>query len=265
MLKRFLLALAVLLAACATTPTTPTPQNVATSQLDSERIMQACVQAETPKALKQIGPRFKDREEVGMFVHLICQVQTRICADQPASDDCQKTLVNYGLGDPNYVPTPDAALYSASAQGATAVVRDLLAGGANPNSQNAGGWTPLMIAAAERHPDTVIVLLDAKANPNLRNRLGRTALMFASSYGQDAIVARLLAAGANPNNVPDDTTGWTALIAAASAGHAGTVETLLRGGANPAIKSKQGETALDFAREKGHAEVIRILQRTGNQ
>lgn len=262
MLKRYSMVLAVLLAGCATTPA---PQSIAASSPRSERLMQACVEVETPKALKQIGPRFKDREEAGMYVHFICQLQTRICADQPASDDCQKALVSYGMGDPNYVPSPDAALYSASAQGATAVVRDLLAGGANPNSQNAGGWTPLMIAAAERHPETVITLLEAKVNPNLRNRLGRTALMFASSYGQDAIVVRLLAAGADPNNVPDDPTGWTALIAAASAGHASTVEALLRGGANPAIKSKQGESALDIAQKQGHAEVIRILQRSTSQ
>ena len=260
--KLFSMVLAVLLAACATTPTS---QNVAASRPSSEQIMQACVEAETPTALKQIGPRFKNREEAGMLVHFICQAQTRICAEQPASDDCQKTRVNYGLGDPNYVPSPDAALFSAAFRGSTDVVRDLLAGGANPNSQNASGWTPLMVAAAERHPDTVITLLEAKANPNLRNRLGRTALMFASSYGQDAIVERLLAAGADPNNVPDDDTGWTALVAAASAGHAGVVEKLLRGGANPAIKSKQGETPLDIARAKGHAEVVRILQKSGNQ
>ncbi len=261
MLKRYSIVLAVLLAGCETIPML---QNFATSSPRSERLMQACVEAETPKALKQIGPRFKDREEAGMFVHMICQVQTRICAEKPDGDDCQNTLVSYGMGDPNYVPSPDAALFSASAQGATAVVRDLLAGGANPNSQNAGGWTSLMIAAAERHPDTVIVLLDAKANPNLRNRLGRTALMFAASYGQDVIVERLLAAGADPNIV-DSTTGSTALIAAASAGHAGVVEALLRGGANPTIKSRQGEFAIDIARKKDHAEVIRLLQKYGNQ
>lgn len=227
--------------------------------------MQACVQAETPKVMKQIGLHIKNREEAGIAVHFTCQVLTRICADQPTSDYCQKALIRLGMGDPNYVPSLDAALYNAAEHGTTAVVRDLLAGGSNPNWQNAIGWTPLMIAAAERHPDTVIVLLDAKANPNLRNRLGRTALMFAASYGQDAIVERLLAAGADPNIVAGDATGWTALVAAASAGHASTVETLLRGGADPAIKSKQGESALDFAQEKGHAEVIRILQRTGNQ
>jgi len=229
MLKRYSMLLAILLAACATSPT---PQNVASSSPRLERLMQACVETETPKALKQIGPRFKDREESSVFVHLICQVQTRICADKPASDDCQNAQVRYGLGDPSYVPSPDAALHSAASQGATAVVRDLLASGANPNSQNAGGWTPLMIAAAEKHLDTVTVLLAAKADPNARNSLGRTALMFASSYGQDAIVDQLLAAGADPNNVPNDPTGWTALIAAASAGHASTVEALQRGGAS---------------------------------
>lgn len=247
----------VLLSACAPTPAT---QSTKKSDQSPEQVMAACIQYETRVALKKVGIKYRTREDASQVAQFLCQMHTRICADQPGSDDCQMPLRAYGLGDPNYVPSPEAALYKASESGSTAVVRDLLAKGAKPNWHNAGGWTPLMIAAAERELDTVIVLLAVGADPNARNKLGRTALMFASGYGQDAIVERLLAVGANVNLVPDDHSGWTALIAAASAGHAGTVEVLLRAGADPTIQSKAGETALDIARKQGHAEVARLLQ-----
>lgn len=248
---------ALLLGACASPPASQdTPQ----SGLSSDQILAACVQYETPIALQKVGIKFRTREDASQFVQLMCQMQTRICAAQPGSDACQMPLRNFGLGDPDYVPSPEAALYKAAERGDTALVRDLLVGGANPNWLNAIGWTPLMIAAAERQLETVVVLLEAKADPNARNRLGRTALMFAAGYGQDAIVERLLAAGASINLTPSDQSGWTALIAAAAADHASTVDVLLRSGADPTIKSKAGETALDIARQQGHAAVTRILQ-----
>ena len=121
-----------------------------------------------------------------------------------------------------------------------------------------------MLAAAERHTDTVEVLLGAGADPNAANVLGRTALMFASSYGQDTIVKLLLDRGAKPNIVPNDHSSWTALMAAAARGHAITVALLLQNGADPNIKSKDGRTAIELARAEGHSEVVRKFSAIGN-
>jgi ankyrin repeat protein len=253
------IVVAALLAACASpsgTPDAPAPKP------SLAQIMEACMKVEVPTALKRLGlGPIRTREDAVNVSRYLCQIVVRTCAADPAGDDCQKELGKYGLGDPSYSPSPGASLYNAAENGATATVRSLLTAGADPNWRNAVGWTPLMIAAAEKHPDTVAALLEAKADPNARNSYGRTALMYASGYGQDTIVERLLAAGADPNIVPTDQSGcWTALIAAAAGGHAKTVEVLLRGGADPTIKSKDGKTAIEIARSAGHSEVVRILQ-----
>lgn len=216
-----------------------------------------------PAALKKLGTGpIRTREDAIAAAQQTCQFGVHTCTTAPASEDCQEVLATVGLGDPNYSPSAGASLYKAAASGATSTVSKLLANGTDPNWRDARGWTPLMIAAAERHLDTVVVLLEAKADPNARNALGRTALMFASGYGQDAIVERLLAAGADPNIVPK-AEEWTALVAAAARGHTRVAELLLRGGADPTIRTKDGRTALDLARSEGHAEVVRVLQAAG--
>ena len=55
----------------------------------------------------------------------------------------------------------------------------------------------------------------------------------------------------------------TPLWAAARNGHASTVLVLLQAGARVDAKNKWGETALDIAKEKQHAEVVAILRAAG--
>jgi len=131
---------------------------------------------------------------------------------------------------------------------------------ASRDSASGEGWTPLMIAAAEGHAETVSALVDGGADVNATNRLGRTALMFASSYGFAAIVQNLLGHRADPNIVPKDSTGWTALIAAAHNGHGEVVTLLLGHGADASIRDKQGKTALAWAEAQGHSEMAQALR-----
>jgi uncharacterized protein len=225
------------------------------------QILDACMQYEVPRALQMLGNGpIRTREDAAIAAHLKCQYVVAVCSASPSSDDCQRPLRLFGLGDPQYKPSPGAALYDAAERGWVSAIGRLVAEGAQPNWQNAAGWTPLMIAAAERQLDAVVALLEAKADPNLRNAYGRTAIMYASTYGQTDIVEKLLAAGADPNLVPSDASGWTALISAAARGHPRTVQALLRGGANAGVAARNGSTALDIAREAGHAEVVRILE-----
>jgi len=157
-------------------------------------------------------------------------------------------------------PERAPSLYTAAAAGNTNTVKELLAGGADPNTPLGWpGWTPLMIAAAEGHQEAVSILLKAGANANARNNLGRTALMFASTYGYVEIAQILLEHGAQPNVVPNDNTGWTALIVSARTGRIATVRLLLRHGADRTIKDKTGKTALDWSEAQGHADVVRVL------
>lgn len=224
------------------------------------QILDACMKVEVPRMLGMLGRDLvRTREDAAINAHVRCQAIVAACVTSPSSDDCQSPLSRLGLGDPAYKISPAAALYDAAERGWSEAIRRLLNEGAEINWRNSGGWTPLMIAAAEKHLEAVELLLEAKADPDIRNHYGRTALMFAAAYGQHDIVARLLAAGADPNIVPSDHSGWTALIAAAARGHARTVELLLRGGADPEIRARNGQTALELARSEGHGEVVRIL------
>jgi hypothetical protein len=155
-----------------------------------------------------------------------------------------------------------ARLYEAAERGDAVELRGQLATGADPNQAVANGWTPLMIAAAEGHPDCVDALLAAGAEPNARNAPGRTALMFAAKYGYSGVVKELLRAGADASLQPTDDEGTPAIVIAADGGHVDTVAVLLRHGVDGDAAKKQGETAL-IAASKGHAEVVKALLSAG--
>jgi|APEBP8051072266_1049373.scaffolds.fasta_scaffold04505_3 hypothetical protein len=227
------------------------------SSMAATRVMQACMKYEEPLAVERIGQgEIKTREDAAAHAREICELLAQTCANDPKADRCGSALTPFGLASETAAGAADAALLNAATKGVTRTVKRLLADGIDPNVRNAVGWTPLILAAAERHSDTVAVLLEAGSDPNAANTLGRTALMFASIYGQDTIVRLLLEHGAKPNLVPNDHSGWTALMAAAARGHVNTVALLLSHGADPHIKSKDGKTAIDLARQYGHSPVV---------
>ena len=82
-------------------------------------------------------------------------------------------------------PLMAAALY-----GDAALVKALLAAGADPNAANSAGVTPLMWAAPR--VEIVQLLLDAGADVDARSEDGRSALVIASGSGGAARAVRLL-------------------------------------------------------------------------
>jgi len=78
-------------------------------------------------------------------------------------------------------------------------VAALLNAGANPDTPNAEGWTPLMLAAYNGHDATVRRLLAAGANANAKAANGSTPLRCAALNAGADSVRRLLEAGADFN------------------------------------------------------------------
>ncbi len=127
------------------------------------------------------------------------------------------------------------------------MVEALLLSGASPNKQFGSGLTPLAMAAGLGGKKMVSLLLSAGAD----GQFDRQAFIRAAAAGHPGIVRRLLSDGASPEP--------KALIRAAGEGHAEVVRILLEAGADPNKRTKQGHTALDFAKAGGHTQVVEIL------
>lgn len=83
------------------------------------------------------------------------------------------------------------------------------------------------------------------------------ALKSAARSGDLVAVQRLLAGGAAVDEV--DTGGNTALISAAYHDHPELLTTLLQSGAEAMHRNADGYSALDYAMENGHRDVVRAL------
>lgn len=92
---------------------------------------------------------------------------------------------------------------------------------------------------------------------HIRSRL-ETPLKLAAAGGHEETVRVLLDKGAEVDYIHRH--GDTALFAAAAKSHEGTVRLLLEAGANPSTKLKDGRTPLSTAISRGHTGVARILR-----
>jgi ankyrin repeat protein len=191
-----------------------------------------------------------------------------------------------------------AGLHAAAATGDVAAIEQLVADGEKPNVQDSRSRTPLMVAAFRRQQAAAQALLHLGANPNARDgdgydvltiaainhdvellklalagganaravvgRDGGSALISAAQLGFVDIVHALIEANADIDHV--NGRGWTALITAVVLGngskqHLETVEALVAARADGDIKDQQGKRAIDYARARGYADMVRILEK----
>lgn len=151
------------------------------------------------------------------------------------------------------------AICKLAKSGSTDELEKQLAGGADPDEQDARGWSPLIWAAAEGHLDAVNLLLDHGADPNTINYLGRSAVMYASNYGYYEIV-RVLVEKGSILNLSSKLSDHPPLSAAAQRGHLEIVKLFVENGADPLYRNKEGKSALDLAMESGHGEIAKYLR-----
>ena len=140
------------------------------------------------------------------------------------------------------------------------IVKILLKKGADVNSVNNYGDTPLHLAAFRINPNPNIVklLLDAGANYDaIENRLDRTALHFAASHGNTDTVKLLLDAGADPNI--EDKNLTTPLHIAASDGNTDTIRALLEKGADINALDYIDNTVLHLAARSGNNKAAKFF------
>jgi hypothetical protein len=118
----------------------------------------------------------------------------------------------------------DQALADSTLGSNPAIVRYLLARGANPNSNPSGDETALMIASQRNSLEITQLLLLASAKVDSQDRDGMTALMWA----------------AKTNAV-------------------GSAKVLIAAGANLDLKTKSGSSAIDIARQFNNREIEQAI------
>src|SRR5262245_32368718 len=163
-----------------------------------------------------------------------------------------------------YAAAADLRLVSAGKQRDIAAMRSLSKQRSAVNTPDVDGMTPLDWAAHWDELAIVKLLLAAGANAKAANRYGVTPLHEASLVANVPMMEALLKAGANPNAAYGS--GETPLMTAARTGYLDAVKLLIDRGANvDAAEEFRGQTPLMFAAAENHAEVVKLLIDRGAQ
>ena len=159
---------------------------------------------------------------------------------------------------PVSTPAQEAKLREAAKNGYIQIVMNLLKQGVDVNAPDDDKRTALMWAAFDGYTKVVKQLLRRGAEVDARDNVDRTALMYAAS-GPNIETVRLLLAHKAETNLVDGHEAWTALMFAAAEGHNDIVEALLKAGADVNLIDTDGDSAYNFAVQRGHTETARLV------
>ncbi len=188
-------------------------------------------------------------------------------------------------------------LFLAAHEGDVAVIRQLVAAGAQVNARDPKGRTPIHVAAFASEDDALRALAEAGADMNALERsaydvvtiaavaddpdlmslaitLGNdpglttspydgTALIAAAHLGHVEVVQRLIAAGAPLDHI--NNLHWTAVMEAVVLGdggadHQAVLDALLDAGADRTLADRDGVTPLQHAQARGYAAMVERLE-----
>ena len=152
------------------------------------------------------------------------------------------------------------AFYNSIRANNLTALRTLATEGADVNTADARGETPLMYAATVGSVDAMRFLLDHGADPNLQNQFGSTALIWSAT--DIAKVQLLLDHGANPN-LASKRGRTPLLVGAMSDQSAAIVRLLISKGADIQAKDVIKTTALKAASFGNDTETIKLLLDAG--
>src|SRR4029077_443347 len=167
--------------------------------------------------------------------------------------------------------------------GSEAMVRRLLAAGADPNLALLAGETPLMVGSRAGKPVVVEQLIAKGAHVNARGARQQTALMWAVSQRHPDVVKVLLAHGADlslrsatwsqvmavpphgymPYNREIPAGDETALLFAARVGDLDSTRLLVAAGAGVNDADAWGVSAVTLAAHSGFASLVEFLLQKG--
>jgi ankyrin repeat protein len=145
--------------------------------------------------------------------------------------------------------------------------RALIRLGADPNKLETDRYDIITIAAVANDLPMLRIAIEGGGNPKaVTSRYDGTALIAAAHLGHVEVVRTLIAAKAPLDHV--NNLKWTALIESIVLGdggknHTETLRALVEAGADINIPDGNGSTPLKLARDRGHREMIAILEKAG--
>ena len=156
--------------------------------------------------------------------------------------------------------TPQDFLRSAES-GNREVIFAFINGGAQIDTCDERGWTPLMISSFNGNQEIARLLIEHGANIQVQDKSGYSPIHWAAFNGYTDVVKLLI--DRHTDLDAQSTHGWTALLQAATRGHLSTCRLLIEGGANVNLSSNDGWSPLHKASANGHIEVVKLLLASG--
>jgi uncharacterized protein len=160
-------------------------------------------------------------------------------------------------------------LHVAAFEGQGEAAKALVAAGADPSLLDNQRYDAVTIVAVRDDLPTLKSLLVAGASPKLVTSIyDGTALIAAAHLGHEGIVRELIRAGAPLDHV--NNLGWTALIEAVILGdgstrYVDTVRALVKSGADVSIADLKGVAPLQHAKFRGYGPIVTVLTEAGNR
>ena len=205
------------------------------------------------KVLLDAGVDIETKDDMGRSpLHWACRSGTL---------EVVKMLVTAGAGVRVACNFGNTCLIFAAYHGHTETVRYLLGlEDVDVNHAANDGWSPLVCAARQKHPDVIQVLIAAGADIEARDKGLTTSLIFACQKGDHQIVKMLVEAGARVRARDDK--GRSCLMMAAGFGHTETVRYLVGLPDIDVVRDAKDEddyTAVLVAAEQHRPDVMEAL------
>jgi len=228
------------------------------SDYDLEELRDACYRGE----IERVEHILKVHEDVAAFINYEGS-DAFIVAITAGREAVCHLLISKGT-DPNRVHGSSSPLEAAARNGHPGICELLLAAGAEIDMADSFGRRPLSQAAWNGHVAVVSVLCEHGANPNLSDSDGYPLHLAVSYAGFVAdvedkagrIIELLVKFGSDIDCL---CAGTSLLMDAAAEGNLKQCTFLRSLGANPLFADPSGKTALDYATENGHRDVVRFL------
>ena len=163
-------------------------------------------------------------------------------------------------------PKADRELMAALRTGSIIGVKQAIDNGANVNTRDDAGWTPLDWTTDLNFPNIVEIaemLIANGADANTADNNKMTPIHWTAGYGKKELTKLFLEKGADVN--AKDSKGRTSLHHAAFRGRKEIAELLITKGADVNAKDDDGKTPLDWAVEEDHTETAALLRKHGGK